>query len=91
MFSLRLAIIISCLLLMQACKHPLAIEGEGDIVERLDGARGCTLEQFQAGDTRCTDNEVIASDYIVSYEAIPRPGSVLTGRMVGIFVLMRFL
>ena len=61
-------------LLLAACKHPLEIRGEGDIVERLAGVRGCTLEEFQAGASRCTDNEVVDSAYTVSYEAIPRPG-----------------
>ena len=58
---------------LQACKHPLAIEGEGDIVELTNSGRGCTLEQFQAGDPACTDNEV-TGDYFVNYRAEPRPG-----------------
>ena len=62
------------LLLLQACKHPLAIEGEGDIIERLAGLRGCSLEEFQANSIRCTENEVVGEDYIVSYEGVPRPG-----------------
>ncbi len=62
------------LLLLHACKHPLAIEGEGDIIERLVGQRGCSLEEFQANSPRCTENEVTGEDYIVSYEAIPKPG-----------------
>ena len=62
------------LLLLQACKHPLAIEGEGDIIERLAGLRGCSLEEFQANSPRCTENDVVDEDYIVSYEGVPRPG-----------------
>jgi hypothetical protein len=69
----HLLLILGCLALV-ACKHPLAIEGEGDIVERLSGERGCTLEEFQASSPRCTDNEVSNDDYIVRYEAVPRPG-----------------
>ena len=72
--TIRFVASISVALLLQACKHPLAIEGEGDIVERLVGHRGCPLEEFQASSPRCTENEVAGEDYIVSYEAIPRPG-----------------
>ena len=50
------------------------IEGEGDIIERLAGLHGCSLEEFQANSTRCTENEVVDEDYIVSYEGVPRPG-----------------
>ncbi len=66
-------VFVALVLFLSACKHPLAIVGEGDIIERLAGVRGCTLEEFQASDTRCTENEIIAEDYLVSYEAIPRP------------------
>jgi hypothetical protein len=59
---------------LTACKQPLAIFGQGDIVERLAGIRGCSLEESQANFPRCAENEVIAEDYTVSYEAIPRPG-----------------
>ena len=71
---MRIFLSITVLLLLQSCKHPLAIEGEGDIVERLVGQRGCTLEEFQANSPRCTENNVVDEDYIVSYEAVPRPG-----------------
>ena len=65
---------LALLLLLHACKHPLAIEGEGDIIERLAGQRGCSLEEFQTGSPRCTENEVSDEDYIVRYEAVARPG-----------------
>ena len=71
---MRIFLSIAVLLLLHSCKHPLAIEGEGDIVERLVGQRGCTLEEFQANSPRCTENDVVDEDYIVSYEAVPRPG-----------------
>ena len=61
-------------LALVACKHPLAIEGEGDIVERLSGERGCTLEEFQASSPRCTDNEAVDEPYQAKFEAVPRPG-----------------
>ena len=71
---MRVLTIFALLLLLQACKHPLAIEGEGDIVERLAGERGCTLEEFQAASPRCFENEVIDADYTVSYQGMPKPG-----------------
>lgn len=62
------------LLLLQACKHPLIIIGEGDIVDTNNSGFGCTLVQFRAQDVACTENEVGDEDYIVNYEARPRPG-----------------
>lgn len=62
------------LLFMQACKHPLAIEGEGDIVERLSGERGCSLVEFQTKSERCTDNLVFGEPYRVRYEGVAREG-----------------
>jgi hypothetical protein len=56
-----------------ACKHPLVIEGRGDIIERLQGLRGCSLDEFNAGLARCTDNNV-DSDESVLYQALPRGG-----------------
>jgi hypothetical protein len=58
---------------LAACKHPLEIVGEGDIVDLNGSGRGCNLEQFQAADPACTDNEVLG-DYDVNLAAIPRPG-----------------
>ena len=73
MHSLRILLFFSCALILTACKQPLAIEGEGDIIELNYGARGCALEEFRAGWARCTDNEVFA-DESVRYQALPRPG-----------------
>jgi hypothetical protein len=61
------------IVVLQACKHPLAIGGKGDIVDITNSGRGCTLEQFQTKDKACTENEV-TGDYFVSYKAEPRPG-----------------
>ncbi len=61
------------LFILTACKHPLAIEGEGDIVDLNGSDHGCTLEQFQAEDIACTENEVLG-DYDVEYSAVPRDG-----------------
>ena len=70
-------LVLSCVLLatavLQGCKHPLAIKGEGDIVETGNSGRGCTLEQYRASDSACTENEV-TGDYYVNYKAVPRPG-----------------
>jgi hypothetical protein len=63
---------LALLLVLQACKHPLAIVGEGDIVDLNGSGFGCTLEQFQASDPACEND--VQSDYFVSYEAVPRAG-----------------
>jgi hypothetical protein len=60
--------------LLMACKHPLAVKGQGDIFEVRSGIRGCTFEQSEANDPRCTENAVIGQDYAVSYEPVPRDG-----------------
>ncbi|RLQ21019.1 cytochrome C peroxidase [Seongchinamella sediminis] len=68
-------ILALCLVMgLFACKHPLEIKGQGSIVERIYGERGCSWEEFQAGDIRCTENNVKGERYLVSYEAIPEPG-----------------
>jgi hypothetical protein len=61
------------ILMLQACKHPLEIVGEGDIVDLNGTSYGCTLEQFQAADAACMTNDV-QEDYIVNYQAVPREG-----------------
>ena len=53
---MRILITLAVILALQACKHPLAIEGEGDIIERLSGVRGCSLEEFQAGSPKWSDD-----------------------------------
>ena len=58
---------------LQGCKHPLAIVGEGDIVDVNNSGHGCTLEQFRSQDKACTENEV-SGDYFVNYKAVPRSG-----------------
>lgn len=70
---MRLFTAVTLILLLQACKHPLAIVGEGDIVELNGTGRGCKLEQFQAADPACTENES-SGDYFVNYRAQPRDG-----------------
>jgi hypothetical protein len=71
---MKLILSLSLLLLIAACKHPLAVQGEGDIVEVRNGIRGCTFEESQSSDPRCTENAVVNQDYAVSYEPVPRDG-----------------
>lgn len=55
-----------------ACSHPIEIVGEGDVTS-ASGNRGCTLEQFEAGDESCSKNTVVG-DYHEAYYAVPRSG-----------------
>jgi hypothetical protein len=67
-----IAVLIGLAVLV-GCKHPLEIQGHGDIVERNNGIRGCSLEEYQAKSARCTSNTV-DDEYEVIYEAVPRAG-----------------
>jgi hypothetical protein len=67
------AICVLTLLTLQACKHPLAIVGKGDIVDVDGSEHGCTLEQFNAQHVACIENEV-TDRYFVNYKAVPRAG-----------------
>jgi hypothetical protein len=68
----RILTSLAILLLLQACKHPLAIVGEGDIVDLNGTGYGCTYEQFAAGGSACDLD--VQGDYLVNYQAVPRPG-----------------
>ena len=70
---MRLLTVFAAMLLLHACKHPLEIQGQGDIVELNGSGRGCTLEQFDVGDAACAENEV-SGEYSVRYRGIPRAG-----------------
>jgi hypothetical protein len=70
---MRPLLLLFCLLAVQACRHPLVIIGEGDIVDLNGSSYGCTLEQFNAGDIACTGFD-FTEDYIIKYEGVPRPG-----------------
>ena len=61
-----------CLLVLQACSHPLEIVGQGDI-ESGSGTRDCSLEEFTSKSPNCTANGVAAA-YNETYTAAPRPG-----------------
>jgi hypothetical protein len=73
MNSLRVLSYLILGLVVAACKHPLEIRGQGDIADLTGSGRGCTLEQFQAADTACVDNNV-TQGYFPLYGAEPRPG-----------------
>tara|TARA_R110001592_G_scaffold363396_2_gene687631 strand:+ start:48718 stop:50022 length:1305 start_codon:yes stop_codon:yes gene_type:complete len=73
MNTLRITLVFLLGLLLAACRHPLVIRGQGDIIELNSGTRGCALEEFQADWARCTDNEV-TNDEAARYSALPRPG-----------------
>ena len=62
----------TCLVLLQACSHPLEIVGRGDI-DSLSTTRDCSLEDFNAQSPVCTRNWV-ADAYIETYTAVPREG-----------------
>ena len=69
------AIAMACLAIsaLAGCRHPLAIVGQGDIIELNGSGRGCSFEQYAAKDPACAVNEV-EGDYFVNYRARPRPG-----------------
>lgn len=73
-FRRRWWVIFQCCFTLQACKHPLAIEGEGDIVDLNGSGYGCTLEQYEDEHAACLGNEVVNDDYFVNYSPVPRPG-----------------
>ena len=73
MIPIRVLLLVTCAVALSACKQPLAIEGNGDIIELTRGERGCALEEFRAGWARCTDNEVLGTESL-RYRALPRPG-----------------
>lgn len=73
MNAVRILSILALGAAVVACRQPLAIQGNGDIVELNQGVRGCALEEFQAGWPRCADNEVVDSESLL-YRALPRPG-----------------
>ena len=58
---------------LMACRHPLFIIGEGDIMS-ASGERDCLLEDFQGAQANCTENTVNGR-YKETYFAVPRSGS----------------
>jgi hypothetical protein len=64
--------ILVALLFIQACSHPIEIEGQGDVTS-ASGDRNCSLEQFTAADPVCSKNYVIGA-YQETYYAKARAG-----------------
>ena len=54
-------------------RHSIEIVGDGDVLSAT-GNRDCLLEDYQAGQSNCTDNLVIDA-YDETYYAVPRAGS----------------
>ncbi len=70
----RFLVLAALALSVAACKHPLEIYGEGDLLS-LTGNRDCLLEDYQAGATNCSENTIdINEDYDETYYAQARPG-----------------
>ena len=59
-------VILSVAIGLAACKHPVSIEGRGD-VHSSTGTRDCTLEESPCANT-------IEADYVETYIARPREG-----------------
>ncbi len=71
-FMWRISTFLTLLIFLQACKHPLLIVGEGDIVDLNAGGFGCTLEVFSADVTACEND--VRGDYFVNYAGVPNTG-----------------
>ena len=72
-FFAKWIVCLGCVAALPGCKHPLAIVGEGDIVDANGSGHGCSLEQYRANDAACSRNTA-SDDYFVNYRAEPRPG-----------------
>jgi len=68
----KLIFISIALLFIQACSHPIEIEGEGNVMS-ASGTRTCLLENFQAGDDVCSKNYAIGA-YQETYYPQAKPG-----------------
>jgi hypothetical protein len=60
------------LLLLPACYQPIEIFGEGDVIS-ASGLRDCLLEDYLAGQTNCTENEITGA-YSETYTGVARSG-----------------
>lgn len=69
---LKLVFIGVAVLLIQACSHPIEIEGQGDVMS-ASGTRTCLLENFQAGDDVCSKNYAVGA-YQETYYPTAKPG-----------------
>jgi len=66
------AVICAVVLTASACRHPLAISGDGDILSS-SGLHDCLLEDFENSLPSCTEN-LIEGNYQETYTATPRAG-----------------
>lgn len=60
------------LFFIYGCSHPIEIVGNGNVMS-ASGSRNCSLENFQAGHSKCTENLVVG-EYSETYYAQPRDG-----------------
>ena len=44
---MKILFIIAAVIALQACKHPLGVQGEGDIIELRSGVRGQHVEHVR--------------------------------------------
>ncbi|HEY6130449.1 MAG TPA: sulfatase-like hydrolase/transferase, partial [Halioglobus sp.] len=72
MNGIKLILMSMAVLLVYGCSHPINITGEGDVIS-ASGSRNCSLQDFQAGSTKCSQNAVIGA-YAETYTALPHPG-----------------
>lgn len=73
METIKLGVFCFLLLFIQACSHPIEIEGEGDVSSNF--GRSCTLEDSLT--TPVPDNcakNLVLYDYFDTYTALPRAG-----------------
>ena len=64
----RFAALLAVVMLATACSQPIEIVGEGDVVSQ-SGNRDCSLIDFRAGATNCTDN-LITGAYDETYYGV---------------------
>lgn len=72
MKTIKIVLLAIALLSLYACRHPIEIVGEGDVLS-ASGGRTCLLEDFQAGLDNCSKNTVDGA-YQETYYAVPRAG-----------------
>lgn len=73
MKTIKIGTLCALLLFIQACSHPIEIEGEGDVSSNF--GRSCTLEDSltEPVPDNCAKNLVVY-DYFDTYTAVPRAG-----------------
>ena len=64
--------VLVTVVLATACNHPIEIVGEGDVISST-GTRDCTLVDYNAGSTNCTENAIVG-EYDETYTGVAAPG-----------------